>query len=323
MTLALDYFSSNFNRCLTLPLLEAVGSREVSGLAVYMMSADHLAVDFVPTMSDPFTIGEFSKITGLSVKTLRFYHEEGLLEPSSVDDQTGYRYYAAEKIEVARVICRLRELEFSLDEITAILGKAGKDRDLLSHLERHKVELAKQARHYRQIVNRLDHIIRQEREGRMVMQNETYDVQEKTIQPMLLAGVRMKGKYSDCGKGFSTIGRRFGRFICGPSFLLHYDHEYKENDADFEACFPVRDGAKSKNADGIALRELPGGRCVALLHKGPYDQLGRSYEKILTYIKGKGYKIRSPSREVYLKGPGMIFRGNPKKYLTEIQMMVE
>jgi len=273
-------------------------------------------------MGEPFTIGEFSKITGLSVKTLRFYHEEGLLAPSSVDEQTGYRYYDAGKIEVARVICRLRELEFSLEEIAAILRKAGDDRDILGYLERHKEELATRTRHYRQIVNRLDHMIRQEREGRMAMQNETYDVQEKTIEPMLLAGVRMKGKYSDCGKGFSQIGRRLGRFICGPCFLLHYDHEYKEGDADFEACFPVRDGARSKHADGIALRELPGGRCVTLLHKGPYDQLGRSYEKILTYIKNKGYCIQSPSREVYLKGPGMIFRGNPKKYLTEIQMIV-
>jgi len=172
-------------------------------------------------MNEPFTIGEFSKITGLSVKTLRFYHEEGLLVPSSVDDETGYRYYDAEKIEAARLICRLRELEFSLEEIGAILRKAASDRDILGYLERHKEELAKQARHYRQIVNRLDHIIRQEREGRIAMQNQSYDVQEKSIEPMLLAGVRMKGQYSDCGKGFSQIGRRMGRFICGPSFLLH------------------------------------------------------------------------------------------------------
>jgi DNA-binding transcriptional MerR regulator/effector-binding domain-containing protein len=274
-------------------------------------------------MSEPFTIGEFSKITGLSVKTLRFYHDEGLLEPSSVDDQTGYRYYDAAKIEAARVISRLRELEFSLEEIATILRKAGDDRDVLGYLERHKEELATRARHYRQMVDRLDYIIRQEREGRIAMQNETYDVQEKTIEPMLLAGVRMKGKYSDCGKGFSQIGRRLGRFICGPCFLLHYDHEYKEHDADFEACFPVREGAKAKTVEGVSMRDLPGGWCVALLHKGPYDQLGRSYEKILAYIKNRGYRIESPSREVYLKGPGMIFHGNPKKYLTEIQMLIE
>ena len=40
-----------------------------------------------------FSIGEFSKITGLTVKTLRFYHEQGLLHPTHVDSETGYRYY--------------------------------------------------------------------------------------------------------------------------------------------------------------------------------------------------------------------------------------
>ena len=83
---------------------------------------------------------------------------------------------------------------------------------------------------------------------------------------------------------------------------------------------PVR---KGKAVEGISVRELPGGRCVSLLHKGPYEQLGRSYAKILTYLKDKGYECVLPTREVYLKGPGMIFKGNPKNYLTEIQMMVK
>jgi effector-binding domain-containing protein len=62
---------------------------------------------------------------------------------------------------------------------------------------------------------------------------------------------------------------------------------------------------------------------VALIHKGPYEQLGHSYGRITRYIKEKGYTIISPTREVYLKGPGMIFKGNPMNYLTEIQMLVE
>jgi len=135
-----------------------------------------------------------------------------------------------------------------------------------------------------------------------------------------VAGMRMKGRYADCGKGFAQIGKRFGRHICGKCFLLHYDTEYKEDDADFEACMPIRKGSAT---DGIAVRELPGGRCVSLLHKGPYEQLGRSYARILTYVKDKGYHVIVPTREVYLKGPGMIFKGNPRNYLTEIQLLVE
>jgi len=71
------------------------------------------------------------------------------------------------------------------------------------------------------------------------------------------------------------------------------------------------------------VRELPGGKCVALLHKGPYEELHGSYERIMKYVKEKGYSVAAPPREIYLKGPGMIFRGNPKNYITEIQLPVE
>lgn len=79
----------------------------------------------------------------------------------------------------------------------------------------------------------------------------------------------------------------------------------------------------SVKADGIAVRELPGGRCVALGHHRPYDQLGRSCARVLQYLKEKGYKTLLPTREVYLKGPGMIFKGNPRHYLTAIQFLFD
>ena len=269
-----------------------------------------------------FSIGEFSKITGLTVKTLRFYHEQSLLAPAQIDDQTGYRYYDDRQIETARVITQLRELEFSIAEIAELLANYHDDADVLAYLERQRQTLAGKAEHYRQIESRLNQIIQLQREAKIAMKTESFEVEEKEIAPMKIAGVRMKGKYSDCGRGFSTIGRRLGRYLAGPCFLLHYDNEYKEDDADFEACFPLRSGAAAKNTEGIAIRDLPGGKCVSLLHRGPYDQLGRSYEKIMKYIKSKQYQIDMPTREVYLKGPGMIFKGNPKKYLTEIQILI-
>ncbi len=270
-----------------------------------------------------FSIGEFSKITGLTIKTLRFYQEQGLLMPSCIDDQSGYRYYDASKVEVAMLIRHLRELEFSLAQIVEILADCHDETDLVGFLERQKKHLAAKADHYRQIESRLDHIIRQQREGRTIMKNCAFEVEEKIIEPMRIAGVRMKGRYSDCGQGFSKIGRKLGRYLGGPCFLLHYDDEYKEDDADFEACFPLRKSVSDTGADGISIRQLAGGRCVSLLHQGPYEQLGKSYEKIISHVKSKQFKIQMPTREVYLKGPGMIFKGNPKKYLTEIQMIVE
>jgi DNA-binding transcriptional MerR regulator len=266
-----------------------------------------------------FSIGEFSKITGLSVKTLRFYHEEGLLEPSHVDEETGYRYYASAKVETARAIAFLRGLDFTVHEIREILARTDDDADLLEVMQRQRALIDQKIQSYRQLVRSLDKFITQEREVRQIMASSSYEIVEKVLQPMLVAAVRMKGKYSDCGKGFARIGRSMGRQIRGKAFLLQYDSEYREDDADFEACMPIRNG---KPIDGISVRELEGGRCVSLLHKGPYNELGGSYAKVFEFIHDKGYEPITPSREIYQKGPGMIFKGNPRNYLTEIQVLI-
>lgn len=66
-------------------------------------------------------IGEFSRFTHLSVRTLRRYHDAGLLVPETVDDATGYRYYGPDQIPTAQVIHRLRELDVPLSDVHDIL----------------------------------------------------------------------------------------------------------------------------------------------------------------------------------------------------------
>ena len=268
-----------------------------------------------------FTIGEFSKVTGLTVKTLRFYHEEGLLVPRFVDPQTGYRHYDAGQVDTARVIAYFRRMEFPVAEIRDLLRHLGDEDRLLDAIERHKAVVEARARHLKTIARSLDQFISEERQA-IAMARGPYEVQEKVLDPMLVGGVRMRGRYCECGKGFATIGRTMGRSICGMPVLLHYDTEYKDDDADFEACFPIRQ-SRSAAANGISVRELPGGRCLSLMHEGPYEQLGHAYAKVFGHAKSKGYRVATPTREVYLKGPGMIFKGNPKRYLTEIQVPVE
>ncbi len=265
-----------------------------------------------------FTIGEFSKLCGLTVKTLRFYHEEGLLVPAHVDPDTGYRYYQEGQLETARVIAWLRGVDFPIADIRQLLHDADEGQ-LLAQLERRRSQIQEQIKRLKQTARSLDQFISEERQGQAMAEIST-DVSEKRLDAMLVAGIRMKGRYSECGKAFARLGRSFGRLICGKPLLLHYDSEYREDDADFEACLPIR---QRKTVDGTSVRELPGGRCVTLVHKGPYDQMGRSYAKVLTWIKERNYKVALPTREVYLKGPGMILRGNPKNYVTEIQIPVE
>src|SRR5580658_6707802 len=72
-------------------------------------------------MPSLLAIGDFARATHLSVKTLRHYHESGLLEPAEVDPQTGYRRYTADQISIAQIIRRFRDLDMPLNEIHAVL----------------------------------------------------------------------------------------------------------------------------------------------------------------------------------------------------------
>ena len=64
-----------------------------------------------------YKIGEFSKMVDLPVRTLRYYDEIGLLNPSYIDDFTGYRYYTDKNIIDCELIKLLKSLDFTLEEI--------------------------------------------------------------------------------------------------------------------------------------------------------------------------------------------------------------
>ncbi len=265
------------------------------------------------------SIGDLSKATNLTVKTIRLYHEKGLLPPAKIA-ASGYRYYDRASVDRARVIVQLRELDFPLAEIAEILASCDDETDVLAYLEKQRDVIEARLGRLKGIRQSLDTIIRNEREAQMAMRTSTFEVEEKMTEPMLIAGIRTRGSYSETGQLLSRLGRSIGRHIRGKPLNLYYDSEHKETDADFESCFPVAKSARP--AEGISIRELAGGRCVSLVHRGPYEELGRSYENVFAYINERGLKALVPSREIYLKGPGMIFQGNPRKYLTEIQVMV-
>lgn len=267
-----------------------------------------------------FSIGEFSRISGLSIKALRLYHEKGILVPHVVDESTGYRYYDAANAERARIISRLKEIEFSLSETAAILADVADDADALKFLEDKRTEILAEIKQHKQTVNTLEQIIAREKEAVMTAQNGSFEVEEKNLETMLIAGVRYKGRYDELGEKFGPIMKVAGRYMAGKPMNLYYDECFKEEGADIETAVPVR---KGEDSGDVKVHELPGGKAVVLIHKGPYDTLTRSYEKLTNYVKEHGYTVKLPTREIYVKGPGMILKGNPKNYLTEIQMMIE
>lgn len=100
-------------------------------------------------MTGYLSIGDFSRATHLTVKTLRHYHQTGLLEPADVDPHTGYRRYTVEQLPAAQVIRRLRDLDMPLEQIQAVLAtsdpQARHDR-IAAHLSRLEDELGRTQR---------------------------------------------------------------------------------------------------------------------------------------------------------------------------------
>jgi effector-binding domain-containing protein len=142
----------------------------------------------------------------------------------------------------------------------------------------------------------------------------SFEVVVKDLPAYRAATSRVRGSYPDYGKHIAGLYQRFGRWMAGKPVCFYYDEVYKEGDADFEPGLPVREGAPAAGT-----REVPACRAACLVHQGSYDSLGRSYQALTDYVRTKGLEVEKPTREVYLKGPGMFLRGNPAKYLTEIQ----
>jgi effector-binding domain-containing protein len=267
-----------------------------------------------------FKIGDFSKFSQVSVKTLRYYDEIGLLKPGRVDEFTGYRYYSADQLPRLNKIVGLKDLGLSLEEIGLILidnlsidkvmGLLQiKHKETLARLQEEEVRLKKVEEWLRKV----------EKEGTMPI----YDVILKKIEAKKVASVRdVIPTYGDIGNLFNELCSYVGRqrvTFGGPPMAVYYDHEYREKEVDVEAAVPVN--GTIPGTKRIAVRELPGvEQAACLIHNGPYENFSQAYKALMTWIETNGYQIVGPNREVYLQGPG---QGDPSSYITEIQLPVK
>ena len=69
-----------------------------------------------------YKIGQFSVLSKVTIKTLRFYEAEGLLKPSFIDRDTGYRYYEANQLVDISKIVSLRQIGLSINDIKEVLN---------------------------------------------------------------------------------------------------------------------------------------------------------------------------------------------------------
>ena len=264
-----------------------------------------------------YRIGEFSRITRLTVKALRLYHDKGVIVPSVVDSDSGYRYYSTADVEKARAVSVLKSMQCSLAEIRQLMSDYSDDADLVDFLKSKRDVLQEELDKLAAVSLAIETIVNNETEARK-MKQQSYEIEIKNIGDQLVVANRWHGEYEQTGREIAKLYRAAGRLVAGPAINLFHDGEYREQGADVESCLPVKKAIGGKTSS-ITLK---GGEFATLTHRGPYDTISRSYARLFDFINQQGAAPGLPSREVYHKGPGMIFKGNPERYLTEIQIPI-
>ena len=141
-------------------------------------------------------IGEFSKLSRVSIRMLRHYDDIGLLKPAEIDSFTGYRYYSPEQLPVIGRITALKDMGFQLADIVKILAVYENREELDAYLVKRQLELNKSletTQHQMRLLETARQRLRKE-------QNMTYNVSLKTIPQRYAATVHMTiPRYEDEG----------------------------------------------------------------------------------------------------------------------------
>lgn len=269
-----------------------------------------------------FKIGDFSRLSQVPIKTLRYYDEIGLLHPEQVDRFSGYRYYSAHQLERLNRILALKDLGLSLEQIRLMLEHDLPADQLRGMLRMKQAELAEEVNETRARLVRVEARLRQiEQEQRM----PEYEVTIKKISPLRVASVRcIVPAYSEQLELWCELGdamRKHQIQATGPCFARYHDPGFVEHNPDTEACYPV--SAEPIQEGRFKVYDLPGGEFASIIHKGPFNTLTLALSALLKWIEENGYRIIGPNREIYLYvGEGPMRQDDPS-YVTENQFPVE
>jgi DNA-binding transcriptional MerR regulator/effector-binding domain-containing protein len=274
-----------------------------------------------------FRIGDFSRLARVTIKTLHHYDEAGLLQPSHVDPQSGYRYYTASQLETLQRILLLKDLGFALEQIRELLNA---DADTWAKtLDQRQAELsaiiaADQSRLLRLTALRqtLEHsgtepppvVVRE------VSAVEIYSVRKRVPQ----LGPPMQDLFE---KAEAVVAAVQGRSPTSP-FTIFHDPDYREIDVDVEVCIPVKEGVAQ-----LATRIVPASAATACItYRGPYEQTPILYSQLLQWLGRSGMRMNGPLREVYhrygadqigYRLPASVLTNDSAEYVTELQAPLE
>lgn len=263
-----------------------------------------------------YKISEFSKITNISVKALRYYDEEKILQPSS-RGENNYRLYDETDYNKAKLIGLLRSFDFSIIEVRDVLSLCENEEDLPFIIKEKIAIIETNIKKEKTLISSLEkHLIKMsERETN----DMNYIIEIKEIPSVKVASIRFQGSYSDVGKYIGTIYKEVMGNAAGAPFNCYYDECYQEI-ADIELCVPIK---KSITAKSTTVKQLPPISAICTTHVGSYETLNLAYKALLDYTKANSIECDLPSREIYQKGPGSIFKGNPDKYVTDIMFPIK
>jgi DNA-binding transcriptional MerR regulator len=279
-----------------------------------------------------FKIGEFSRLSRVSVRMLRHYDKLGLLKPSQRDPITDYRYYSADQLPRLNRILALRDLGFSLEQISGMLDKDVLIAELLGMLKEKREELTQQM----QIeLLRLERLEARIREMSNSSAGKMYDVVLREIQPQLVASLRRllseEGRIQTMFEQVERYVNPFGARADEPPLSIYHDWDYHETNVDVEVVVPLKYEIPGKGE--IQVCELAGLSLAAcVVHTGGYGTIYQAYNALLSWIEANGYRMTGPVREVYLRygADGLGFElpptylvKSPAPFVTELQLPVE
>ncbi len=269
------------------------------------------------------SIGEFSNICKVSTKTLRYYAEIGLILPSEVNPETGYRYYSIDQLETMLFISRLKSYNFSLEEISTILkSEEEQDAKLYLALTRKAKEIEKQAREFKKTLDQLSDDISNLKAGKSIMSYlETIDVQLTEVQVMYLLSVRKMVHEHEFAEEYGNCYRKLFRKIeedkltlSAPPMVLFHSDEYSPFGLDTEFAVPVREYA-------TGTRDFCPGLCLKTVLYGSYSNLSSIYTKQREWAEKEGYESGNALYEVYVTDPSQVT--DESELITEVYYPVK
>ena len=253
-----------------------------------------------------FRIGDFSRLTQVTVKALRHYDSLGLLTPAHTDPFTGYRYYSAAQLPRLNRLLALKDLGLSLEQIGPFL-----DADL-SPDQLRALLLVKQAETRRQLEEEEARLARIDARLRLLNDHvaPAYDVVLKRVEALRVASLRAtlpeRPAIPSLFQRLSAYQRRHGITATGWLVIWH-DPDFREADVDAEAAFVTADPLPPDAA--VRERALPTVETMAcVVHQGGPETIGGACMALANWIGANGYRVAGPERvhAIERNGPASI-----------------